>query len=207
MDKERLLKVKGVGRFQVMALLQAARYYILYGGMEHAKSYGLNRAIFYAWAKQNKPQASRAFKSIAYYTAKGASRGKDCPEGMRRVLGDCIEVSRRGFYMIGGREQKPGDFDREVMWRLRGILDEKTVWEAAIDYVSRFPRSILEDSQKFYKYVYEPVRDVFFTLLVRGEKPEPPRQLVERLEALEEMARRSKQASLLGFIAKGNEHE
>jgi len=41
----------GLGRFQVMALLQAARYYKLHGDLEKAKSWGLNRAIFYAWAK------------------------------------------------------------------------------------------------------------------------------------------------------------
>ncbi len=37
-----------IGRFQVMALLQAARYYVLTGDINKAKSFGLNRAIFYA---------------------------------------------------------------------------------------------------------------------------------------------------------------
>jgi len=40
--------VSELGRFQVMALLQAIRYYLLAGDLERAKSWGLNRAIFYA---------------------------------------------------------------------------------------------------------------------------------------------------------------
>jgi len=41
-----------IGRFQVMGLLQAARYYVLYGDLEKAKSFGINRAIFYAWGSE-----------------------------------------------------------------------------------------------------------------------------------------------------------
>jgi len=43
---------KRLGRFQVMGLLQAARYYLVTGNLERAKSFGLNRAVFYAWAKR-----------------------------------------------------------------------------------------------------------------------------------------------------------
>lgn len=41
-----------VGRFQVMATLQAARAYVLGMRVASAKSFGLNRAIFYAAAKR-----------------------------------------------------------------------------------------------------------------------------------------------------------
>jgi len=41
-----------VGRFQVMATLQAARAYALGYSLDEAKSFGLNRAIFYAAAKK-----------------------------------------------------------------------------------------------------------------------------------------------------------
>jgi hypothetical protein len=40
-----------VGRFQVMALLQAARAKALGYPLDEAESFGLNRAIFYAAAK------------------------------------------------------------------------------------------------------------------------------------------------------------
>lgn len=41
-----------VGRFQVMALLQAARATVLGYSQDEAESFGLNRAIFYAAAKR-----------------------------------------------------------------------------------------------------------------------------------------------------------
>ena len=41
-----------MGRFQVMATLQAARAYVLGLPVASAKSFGLNRAIFYAAAKR-----------------------------------------------------------------------------------------------------------------------------------------------------------
>jgi hypothetical protein len=41
-----------VGRFQVMAILQAARAKVLGYSLNEAKSFGLNRAIFYAAAKR-----------------------------------------------------------------------------------------------------------------------------------------------------------
>ncbi|OYV02567.1 hypothetical protein CGW93_04880, partial [candidate division bacterium WOR-3 4484_18] len=41
-----------IGRFQVMAVLQAARAHLLGLPIESAKSFGLNRAIFYAAAKR-----------------------------------------------------------------------------------------------------------------------------------------------------------
>ena len=41
-----------VGRFQVMALLQAARAKALGYPLDEAESFGLNRAIFYAAAKR-----------------------------------------------------------------------------------------------------------------------------------------------------------
>ena len=41
-----------VGRFQVMATLQAARARTLGLDLDEAKSWGLNRAVFYAAAKR-----------------------------------------------------------------------------------------------------------------------------------------------------------
>jgi len=45
-------KARRIGRFQVMALLQAARYYVLTRDYEKALSFGLNGATSYAWAKR-----------------------------------------------------------------------------------------------------------------------------------------------------------
>ncbi len=161
------------GRFPVMALLQAARYYVLNGDLEKAKSFGLNRAIFYAWAKYYGPSKSamlRLHGPAARYGGRRAGR-----QELRRVPGmrDEAPVSEEGWYSMGGVEQRPEDFDRHVARKFEeaGIPFEEA-WRAAVEYVSRFPRSILRDPQKFYKHVYEPVRDMFVEKVL---KPEPPR--------------------------------
>ena len=150
------------GRFPVMALLQAARYYLLTGNLERAKSWGLNRAIFYAWAKYygpaRRPQlAARARR----YSTRESTVGED-EIRWEEVGGERAQVSPRGWYVIGGVEQRPEDFDRNVARKFEeaGISFEEA-WRAALEYLQRFPRSVLRDPQRFYKEVYEPVRDHF----------------------------------------------
>jgi hypothetical protein len=200
-------EVREPGRFQVMALLQAARYYLLTGDFERAKSWGLNRAIFYAWAKHYGPshpgyRLLRLDRRLKLAERSGSTRRR-CPEGMVEVLGECVQRGPRGLYLIGGTEQTPRDFDREVTSKLAGLFRWEDVWKAALEYVSSFPRTVLEDPSKFFKYVYEPVRDTFFAQLLRGEKPRPPPQLLERLHSLERAlakARRS-QPTLEAFMS------
>ena len=74
-------------------------------------------------------------------------------------------------------------------------------WKAALEYVSLFPEWVLRDPQRFYRLVYEPVRDTFFLSLLRGEKLRPPRSILERLESLEKMASKAgRQVGLDAFI-------
>ena len=200
-DKSQLLKLMGIGRFQVMALLQAARYYLLHGDMEKAKSWGLNRAIFYAWAKRYGPRGVAAYR----LRRRAGGGGGRCPEGFVNVLGECVEVSPRGWFMIGGEEQTPQDFERNVVRRVSRILPWEKVWKAALDYVGKFPRWVLENPNYFFKYVYEPVRDTFFVELLEGRTPEPPRTLIERFRSLDELVRRgSRGQSLQGFLGGGS---
>ncbi len=205
MDLEKRLKAAGVGRFQVMALLQAARYYILHKDINKAKSYGLNRAIFYAWAKYHGPH-TMAWKraKIEELLRRGSietKRKSKCPEGFIEVLGECVQVGPRGFYVIGDKEQTPIDYDYQVTRKLRKITDPEKVWKAALEYVKQFPQWVLEDPQKFYKLVYEPIRDKFFLEVVSGEKPKPPEHLINRLRSLDEMYKKvkSKQKTLFDF--------
>ncbi|WP_244403896.1 hypothetical protein [Pyrolobus fumarii] len=154
------------GRFPVMALLQAARYYLLYGDMDKAKSFGLNRAIFYAWAKYYGParrarihvasSASESSSSKRYYR-RGGGEGE-----WKIVAGEKVQVGPDGWFMMGGVEQRPEDFDRQVTRKFEeaGINFEEA-WRAALEYVKKFPKSVLMDPQRFYKEVYEPVRDRF----------------------------------------------
>jgi len=152
--------VRSVGRFQVMALLQAARYYVLKGDLNLAKSFGLNRAIFYAWAKKRGVMTRRA---IARRRAEEAERRREVEER----IGD--EVAFRlpgGWFTIGGQIQKPIDFDRQVA--LRFGRDFEKFWNAAIRYVKGFPREVLESQREFYERVYLPARDNPALILERG---------------------------------------
>ncbi len=164
-----------IGRFPVMALLQAARYYVLNGDIEKAKSFGLNRAIFYAWAKYYGP-AKSAYKrmmnqSAAKYSSRYGGRRTSRAE-LKPVPGmeEEAPMSSEGWFVMGGIEQRPEDFDRNVARRFEeaGIPFEEA-WRAAVEYVSRFPPRVLRDPRLFYEKVYLPVRDSFVEKVLRGE--------------------------------------
>ena len=180
-----MLRFAGIGRFQVMALLQAARYYLLKGDLERAKSWGLNRAIFYAWAKHYGAQRRR-FITLRELEKAAARRrpGQRCPTGMVEVLGECVEQGPHGWYTIGGEEQTPRDFDRQVKAKIEKIMPWEKAWEAALEYLRRFPRRVLEDPRLFYRLAYEPIRDTFFLDLLEGRQPEPPDWVRRELERL-----------------------
>jgi len=157
------------GRFQVMALLQAARYYLLHGDIDRAKSWGLNRAIFYAWAKYYGParRPSARLERQARRYSSGTRIAEDEVKWVE-VAGEKAMVSPRGWFVIGGVEQRPEDFDRYVARRFEEAgISFKEAWEAALEYLRRFPRSVLRDPQRFYKEVYEPVRDRFVEKVLR----------------------------------------
>jgi len=199
------LKISSIGRFQVMALLQAARYYTIHKDMNKAKSFGLNRAIFYAWAKHYGPHTSawRKIKLEEVLRRRVLEEYKKakCPEGYVEVLGECVQVSKSGYYVIGEKEQTPVDYDNQVTRRLRKIMDPEKAWKAALEYVKQFPEWVLKDPQRFYKLVYEPIRDEFFKYLIREEQPKPPQQLIGRIQSLEEAYKKAKkqQRTLLDF--------
>jgi hypothetical protein len=140
----------------------------LTGDFERAKSWGLNRAIFYAWAKYYGPHSSRTRAAARRYSPSGR-RVDESQLEWREVGGEKAMVSPRGYYVIGGVEQTPEDFDRYVVRKLEeaGVSFEEA-WKAALRYLQRFPRSVLRDPQRFYKEVYEPVRDKFVEKVLKG---------------------------------------
>ncbi|MEM0084674.1 MAG: hypothetical protein QW743_04480 [Candidatus Methanomethylicia archaeon] len=148
----------GIGRFQVMALLQAARYYVLKGDLDRAKSFGLNRAIFYAWAKYYKPK-------YGFSRRDKFGIGSEDKYSFESLGDERVPVSSDGRYIIGGVKQSSKDFDREVAIKINSVVPFDLAWEAALDYVKRFSKSVLESQQEFYKRVYEPVRDSFVNIV------------------------------------------
>jgi len=124
-----------IGRFQVMALLQAARYYLLKGDLEKAKSFGLNRAIFYAWAK-------RSGKPVFQRKRTAGASAPSIPSRAREVeaLGnENAYVNDEGLFVIGSEVQRPEDYDREIVRRIEAVIPYEEAWNAAINYLKSFP--------------------------------------------------------------------
>ncbi len=200
-DKPRIPPGARIGRFPVMALLQAARYYVLYGDLERAKSFGLNRAIFYAWAKyygpstghfqlksrRGAPLPRRVREEMEKVrretlTLDAFMKGSGVPRREPRIVVDeegkrwailfdgneAVPVGPHGWFAMGDREQRPEDFDRQVARSFEAIgVPFRIAWEAALEYVKRFPPEVLKNPSRFYRYVYEPVRDSFIESVVK----------------------------------------
>jgi hypothetical protein len=156
-----------LGRFQVMGLLQAARYYLVTGDLERAKSFGLNRAVFYAWAKRYARDHLTPPRRVGAVMGEASS----LEEGRVELLGDEVAyVSERGWFAIGDEEQTPKDYERQIAARIGSIIPYEEAWRAALDYLRRLPRSILLDQRRFYEEAYKPVRDDFLSVVERSRK-------------------------------------
>jgi hypothetical protein len=157
-----------VGRFQVMGLLQAARYYLLYNDINKAKSFGLNRAIFYAWAKYYRPIYKRSKGKIFHpYFIK---KEEDKEIELIKVGNEEAPYNKStGYFHIGDKDQTPEDYDKEIKDKINSIVDYNIAWNFAIEYLKKFPKEVLLDQQEFYKKVYEPIRDKFFEELLKNK--------------------------------------
>jgi hypothetical protein len=153
---------KKLGRFQVMGLLQTARYYLITGNIEQAKSFGLNKAVFYAWAKryarERLAQSRKEIrKSATYLTDKRIKEFGD----------EAAYFSPRGWFMIGDAEQTPSDYDRQITKRIEAAVSYEETWAIDIEYLKNFPMETLLAQNRFYKEVYSQVRDNFNDLINR----------------------------------------
>lgn len=148
-----------VGRFQVMALLQAARAEALGEPRDEAESFGLNRAIFYAAAK-------RGFKGKHGGGAAGELHRAEPPKQQEHPVqeGSVGEetayytwVNGKKRYVMGEEIQRPEDFQRQITVRFGSAFLQ--AWEQAVQMVGQVDRSTLESQRKFYDDVYLPRRD------------------------------------------------
>ena len=159
-----------VGRFQVMATLQAARAVALGLPRDSALSWGLNRAIFYAAAK-------RGFKgSSGPITVSSKGHGKPASAPGEYYLGDELAYKEdrddKLLFVIGGKPQTPADFDRQIASRFGGKFEE--AWEQAVYYVRQFDDATLGSGEGFFASVYRPKRDEFaakWTEMAGDSKP------------------------------------
>ena len=169
-----------MGRFEVMALLQAARYYVLSGDIQKAFSFGLNRAIFYAWAKH---RGKFQVKAKRHRMGKPIQQLREGDKIMVYVGDEGAFISPKGWFMIGNTEQRPEDFKRQIIYKINVQIPFEKVWEAAVNYVSKFSKNTLLSQQKFYEKVYKPVRDNF-------------------IQIVKESIEREKKTSILQFMKK-----
>ena len=77
--------------------------------------------------------------------------------------------------MIGDQEQRPEDYDRQIAQRIESIVPYEKAWQAALEYLKSFKREVLLDQQKFFKQVYEPVRDTFIEDVVLNPRKRTPK--------------------------------
>lgn len=147
-----------VGRFQVMATLQAAWASELGLPMESALSWGLNRAIFYAAAKRGfKGGAPRPGGRGPAKPKKVGETTRPYPVGDEAVLSE--EKDGKTYFVIGGKPQTEEDFERQIKSRFGGSFP--AAWEEALDYVRHFDHGVLLSSNEFFSTVYRPKRDEF----------------------------------------------
>lgn len=151
-----------LGRFQVMAVLQAARAYCLGMSLAEAKSWGLNRAIFYASAKPRLVKPNPGIKK----TPKFKLRKETNQSAINRsysiyTLGDemvyYIEVKRKKLFTIGETVQTPEDFTRQVESQFAKNFPR--AWEEAVKICQGYDKETLLSQKSFYETVYKPRRD------------------------------------------------
>jgi hypothetical protein len=140
-----------------MATLQAARALILGLPEPLAKSWGLNRAIFYAAAKRGfkgKPPTERPLAEIRTKPI------EETPDAYH--LGSEMAYKTQGkdgktYFTIGGQVQTEKDFDRQIASRFGGRFDR--AWSEAVELVKQFDPEVLLSQRDFFDIVYKPNRD------------------------------------------------
>jgi hypothetical protein len=150
-----------VGRFQVMALLQAARATALGYPLDEAESFGLNRAIFYAAAKRGFTGATGSKHPGEQHVLR-ETPGRNVTKTIQQdALGDegayYVEMDGKKRYVMGEEILEPGDFHRQVAQRFGQAFPQ--AWQQAVQIVEQTDRATLESRHKFYEEVYKPRRD------------------------------------------------
>ena len=144
-----------IGRFQVMAILQAARAKQLGLPLIEAKSWGLNRAIFYAAAK-------RGFKG-KIVSSRCAEISKQTTEKKRATYFLGNEMAYRSktggqlYFKIGESTQTESNYQYQIMKRFVGAYS--IAWREALQIVRQYPKEVLLSQNGFFQKVYKPRRD------------------------------------------------
>jgi len=164
---------KNIERFQVMGLLQAARYYLLKGDLDKAKSFGYNRAVFYAWAKHygGRLRYYRQPSKIGQESISVNGATKNRTWRQTTILGEPVTISPRGWYGMGGEEHLPSHYDENIAKKIEIVIPYEIAWKATLEYLKKLQREVLEDQQKFFRIVYQKVSDSFIEDVLLNRSP------------------------------------
>ncbi|MFQ5905014.1 MAG: hypothetical protein ACE5JA_00410 [bacterium] len=149
-----------MGRFQVMATLQAARAKMLGMNVAEAKSRGLNGAIFYAAAK-------RGFKHLGGMNEMSKLKiPEEKREGAERSFGTeyagdeyaCVlRIDGKKVFTIGEDVQTEEDFKQKIETRFGGRF--RGAWQEALRTCQGCDKEVLVSRRDFYNKVYKPRGD------------------------------------------------
>jgi hypothetical protein len=137
-----------------MAILQAARAKELGLSLTQAKSWGLNRAIFYAAAK-------RGFKKPPHRhspptTGKPVEKSRD-HWFLGNEMAYSVKKGNRTYFTFGGQVQTNGDFKQQIERRLGDAYTQ--AWNESLRIVREYPKEVLLSQNRFFEDVYRPRRD------------------------------------------------
>jgi hypothetical protein len=140
-----------VGRFQVMATLQAARAYVLGMPVASAKSFGIQRAIFYAAAK-------RGFRGTGERT-----RPREITIKYETISQKELSKIQKSFavtpiyFVIGNEIKTSADFRQQIEKRFGASF--RDAWKEAVAICRKYDKGVLLSQRYFYETVYKTRRD------------------------------------------------
>lgn len=152
-----------VGRFQVMATLQAARAYVLGMSVASAKSWGLNRAVFYAAAKKGffKPKAGPPKPPTFKIPLPESELTKIQRSFGITYLGDemayCVELDGEKMFTIGAEIQTVEAFKKNIEGRFGKSFPQ--AFKEAVEICKSYDKGVLQSQRYFYETVYKTRRD------------------------------------------------
>ncbi len=151
-----------------MAILQAARARYFGLDSDEAKSWGLNRALFYAAAKNRWAEAkaigARRPVIPEFELARQTHEPEYSPGGEKAFV---CRGPRNGLrFRFGQRTQLPRDFDYQVKKRFSNWPE---AWDEAVEIIKSADPKDLQTQSRFFNKVYKPRRDL---LAVKWSKQE-----------------------------------
>jgi hypothetical protein len=148
-----------ITRFQVMATLQAARARYFGLDSDEAKSWGLNRALFYAAAKNRWAEAKAiGAKHPVIPEFEAARQHHELEYQLGGEKAFVCRGPRIGLrFRFGQKTQLPRDFDHQIKNRFEN-WDE--AWAEAVAIIKSADPIDLQSQSRFFNRIYKPRRDL-----------------------------------------------